>query len=50
MSNNEFLETMREYDKVNKQDKEEYLEKCREFATFVESGVCKVQEGEDDEQ
>ena len=47
---NEYLEMLRHEQELKQQADEEYLNRFREFAEFVESGECKVKEEEDDEQ
>ena len=48
MSNSEFLDTIREMDNLNKEDEQEYLNNCKEFAQFIQENNCKQVEVEDE--
>ena len=47
-TNNEFLKTIRELDRLDKEDKKNYDEAVDEFAQFILENKCRQQEGEDD--
>ena len=47
--NNDFLTTIREAEKINKEDEEAYINKYKEFAKLVKSGKFKIQ-GENEEK
>lgn len=44
----EFLEAIREADRLDKKDQKEYAEKIKEFVSIVESGEFKIQEDDDE--
>lgn len=45
---NEFLITLREANRINKEDEEAYIKQYEEFAKIVQSGKFKIQD--EDEQ
>ena len=46
-NNNEFLTTIREVNRLNKEDEDAYVKKYEEFAKMTQSGKFKIQ-GEDE--
>ena len=48
MSESEFLKAIQEADRLNKEDEQEYINSCKEFAKFIEENNCKQIEVEDE--
>ena len=49
MAKSEFLDTIREADRLEKEDEKRYLDACKEFAKFIKENNCKQIEVEEDE-
>ena len=48
MSESEFLNAIREANQLEKNDEQEYLESCKEFAKFIEENNCTQVENGDE--